>query len=149
MIKGVNPYVNFNGNTEQAFEFYRSVFGGDFLGVVRYRDFPAMGAADADLDRIAHIALPLGEDNMLMGTDVSESAGHRLNAGNNLYIHLEMDGTEEATRVFEALTAGGDAEMPLSKTEWAELFGSGTDPFGVKWMISFTGDVQFDHDTTG
>jgi PhnB protein len=143
-MKAVNPYLNFSGNTEEAFTFYKSVFGGEFLGVMRFRDFPdnAMNVPEGDLDKIAHIALPLGRDNLLMGTDALESSGQPLRVGNNTYIFLEAESAAEAQALFDALSEGGRAEMPLQKVEWAELYGVCTDPFGVQWMVSFTGDAE-------
>lgn len=143
-MKSANPYLNFNGNTEEAFNFYRSVFGGEFQAVVRFRDFGnAMPVPEHELDKIAHIALPLGKDNLLMGTDVLESQGRSLTVGNNSYISLELDSGEEAERLFDALTAGGRIEMPLQRTEWAEKFGMCADRFGVQWMFDYAGSVQF------
>lgn len=142
-MKKVEPYLNFAGNTEEAFTFYQSVFGGE-LSVVRFRDFPdnSMGVPEADLDKIAHIALPLG-DAMLMGSDVLESLGQSLKVGNNVYLHLETDDAEDAERVFKALAEGGKVEMSLQKTDWAETYGICTDKFGVQWMVSYTGSVRF------
>jgi PhnB protein len=144
MMKAVNPYLNFPGNTEEAFNFYRSVFGGEFLGVLRYRDFGdnAMGVPEKELDRIAHIALPLGEGNMLMGTDALES--QPLTMGTNFYLHLETDSPEDTSRIFDALSRDGKVEMPVAKTEWAEQYGICTDRFGVQWMVSFTGNAVFE-----
>jgi PhnB protein len=144
-MKAANPYLNFNGNTEEAFNFYRSVFGGEFLGVVRFRDFggDGMGVPEADLDKIAHIALPLGENNLLMATDTLPSLGQTLNVGTNSYIYLEVDTEEEAERIFTGLSEGGSSEMPLQKTEWAEKYGVCADRFGVQWMVGYTGDVEF------
>ena len=144
-MKAVNPYLNFDGNAEEAFEFYRSIFGGEFLGVVRFRHFAndEMRVPEADLDRIAHIALPLGPNNTLMGTDVLESFGHKLSRGNNFAVQLETDSAAEATRVFDGLAEGGTVEMALQSTEWAEKYGSCADRFGVRWMVNYTGDVQF------
>jgi PhnB protein len=146
-MKTVNPYLNFPGNTEEAFGFYRSVFGGDFLGVVRFRDFGdnPMSVPESDQDKIAHIALPLGEDTILMGTDALESLGHALTPGNNFYITLEAETEGEADRLFDALSAGGRVEMPLGRTEWAEKYGSCADKFGVQWMVSYTGEVEFQY----
>lgn len=142
-MKKADPYLNFPGNTEQAFEFYRTVFGGDFLAVIRFRDFDRnpMGVPERELDRIAHIALPIG-DNVLMGTDALEAWGP-VTMGTNAYISLEAEGAEEAERLFSALSAGGSREMELQKTDWAEKYGSCTDRYGVQWMVSYTGDVQF------
>lgn len=139
-MKAVNPYLNFNGNTEEAFTFYRSVFGGEFLGgVIRYKDAP-MGEPEEDRNKIAHVALSLGKDTVLMGTDALESLGHSLTVGNNFYINIETDSAEEAERLFNALSAGGQIEMPLQETEWAKKFGSCVDQFGVQWMVNYTGE---------
>ena len=143
-MKMANPYLNFKGTTEAAFNHYRSIFGGDFTEVIRYRDFPGnpMDAPEDKLDAIAHIGLPLGGDNILMGTDVI-SAEHtgRFVAGNNFFIALEADSEEEARRVHGALAEGGEVSMPLQATEWAKLFGICVDAFGIQWMVSFTGHV--------
>lgn len=144
-MKTANPYLNFPGNTEEAFTFYKSVFGGEFHALIRFKDFGdnAMGVPQNELNRIAHIALPLGEGNVLMGTDVVTSHRKSLTVGNNFYVMLEAEDGQEAHRVFEGLSANGQVEMALQKTEWAEKYGTCTDKFGVQWMVSFTGNVQF------
>jgi len=141
----MTAYLNFNGDAEEAFGFYRTVFGGEFDGVVRFRDFgeDAMGAPEADRDKIAHISLPFVGGVGLMGSDVAGPEAEAFNAGNNVYIYLEAETGAEAERIFEGLSAGGTVEMPLQPTEWAEKYGSLVDRFGVSWMASFTGDVQF------
>ncbi|MEZ0471073.1 VOC family protein [Luteimonas salinilitoris] len=141
-MKTANPYLNFDGNAKEAFDHYRSVFGGEFAMVLRFREFggEAMGLAGDMLDRIAHIALPLG-DSMLMASDVTRPEAFKI--GTNTYVAVEADSGEEADRVFDGLSAGGGIEMPLQKTEWAEKFGICVDRFGVQWMVSHTGDVQF------
>jgi PhnB protein len=143
-MKSVNPYLNFAGNTEEAFRFYQTVFGGE-LQIVRFRDFGgnAMGVPEEDLDKIAHVALPLVGANMLMGTDTLKSFGQTLTAGNNFSITLEAENADEAEKLFHALSAGGTVKMPLSKTEWAEKYGMCTDKFAVGWMVNYTGDAQF------
>lgn len=144
-MRVVNPYLNFPGTTEEAFTFYKSVFGGEFTGLVRFRDFGGshMGVADRDLDRIAHVALPIGDGNMLMGTDVIEGFGQPLTVGNNVYISVQAESAGEAQRIFGRLSEGGTAQMPLQRTEWAELYGSCADRFGVQWMVNYPGSVQF------
>lgn len=141
-MKTANPYLNFDGNTEDAFTFYKSVFGGDFLTVMRFKDMEGMEGmgplSDADANKIAHIALYLG-DSTLMGTDVLESMGHSLRMGNNFYIALEPDSAEEAEKLFNTLSAGGKVEMALQEVEWAEKYGSLTDKFGVQWMVNYGG----------
>ena len=140
-MKGAHPYLNFPGNTEEAFNFYRSVFGGDFLGVIRFRDMggDSMGIPETDLDKIMHIALPIGGGTLLMATDTLESLGQRLDVGNNVYINLDVESTEEAERLFDGLKAGGNVEMPLAETDWAETFGICKDQYGVQWMINYAG----------
>lgn len=143
-MQAVSPYLNFKGNTEEAFRLYRSVFGGDFAMLVRFKDFgDAMGVPASDADRIAHISLPLGNGAMLMGTDVVGPRGDSLTVGNNFYVMLSPDSSEEAVRLFGGLAAGGRVEMPLQRTEWAEQYGSCVDKFGVQWMISYAGNVRF------
>lgn len=140
-MKLANPYLNFPGNTEEAFAFYRTVFGGDFPMLLRFRDFgPDMDGADGD--RIAHMSLPVG-GSMLMATDSLESHGRRLVVGNNVSIQLEADSAEEATRVFAALSDGGSTQMPLARSEWAELYGMCTDRYGIQWMVNYPGAVVF------
>jgi PhnB protein len=147
-MKAVNPYLYFPGCTEEAFRFYRSVFGGDFAAVIRFRDFPdnPMGVPEAQLDKIAHIALPFGQDNMLMGTDYLAEICMEQPAfvrGNNFSITLGPESAEEAETLYNALSVGGKALMPLQRTEWAEKHGSCEDRFGVQWMLDYTGEVKF------
>lgn len=143
-MKSVNPYINFNGNTEEAFRFYQTVFGGE-LQIVRFSDFPdnSMGVPDEDLDKIANIALPLGNGTMLMGTDTLESLGQTLTAGDNFSITLETDTAEEAGELFNKLSDGGNIMMPMAETEWAEKYGMCTDKFGIQWMFNYTGNKNF------
>ena len=143
MVQSVNPYLNFPGNTLEAFEFYRSVFGGEFPMVLRFRDFPDnMGASGANADKIAHIALPVGP-GMLMGTDVIGDQVEAFTVGNNSYIVLAPDDADEAARLFDGLSVGGRVEMPLQATEWAEQYGILVDRFGVQWMVSYEGANRF------
>lgn len=143
-MKAVNPYLNFAGNTEESFEFYQTVFGGD-LHVVRYRDFPEnpMGVPEEDLDKVAHAGLSLTDGSMLMGTDTLESLGHELTPGNNFSITLETESVEEAEELFDALSDGGEVTMPLAETEWAEEFGMCTDRYGIQWQFNYTGEKEF------
>ncbi|MDP2401921.1 MAG: VOC family protein [Actinomycetota bacterium] len=145
-MQSVHPYLNFRGDAEQAFELYRNVFGTEPLGLLRFRDFAdnAMGVSEADLDKIAHFALPLAPGVNLMGSDVVGEDAAAFVPGNNNYIYLEADSAEEAQRLFEALSDGGRIEMPLMGTDWAEQYGVCNDPFGVHWMVAYTGDVEFE-----
>lgn len=132
----MNPYLNFNGNTEEAFNFYKSVFGGDFAIVMRFGDNPQCGEmSDADKKRIMHIALPIEGGGMLMATDSIESMGQKVNMGNNFYISLSPQTREEADRIFSGLSDGGKVEMPMSDMFWG-YFGSFADKFGVQWMLN-------------
>jgi len=144
-MKAAHPYLNFPGNAEEAFEFYRSVFGGDFSAVVRFRDFgeDGMGVPGDELDKIAHIGLALAGGVYLMASDVVSSSPAALTAGNNFYITLQPDDADEAKRLFDGLSGGGEVEMDLQRTGWAELYGSFADRFGVRWMINYEGDVSF------
>ncbi len=137
----VSTYLNFPRTTEQAFNFYKSVFGTEFDG-----EISRMGAAPADekrpplpeedRDLVMHIALPILGGHMLMGTDASESMGFHLTYGNNMYINLEPDTLDEAEKLFAALSAGGKVETPLQKMFWGAHFGSCVDKFGVQWMFN-------------
>lgn len=140
-----NPYLNFKGNTEEAFNFYREVFGSEFVSLIRFRDFPdnSMGVDEAELDKIAHIALPLGPHNLLMATDVVSSWGRPSVQGNQFYINLEVGSIAECDSLFDALSQGGTAEMQPMETEWAERYGICKDRFGVQWMMNFTGGKSF------
>lgn len=145
-MKAVHPYINLPGNIEEAFAFYGKVFGTEPFGKVRYRDMggEAMGLKGADLDKVAHMALPLNADHMLMGTDVIPATGQPpVSHGNSAYYMLDMESAEEAKRIFDGLVQGGTVEMPLSKTEWAESYGSCVDKYGIRWMINYTGSVVF------
>jgi len=139
------PYLYFAGNAEEAFEFYRSVFGGEYLGVLRYRDFAdnSMNVAEEDLDRIANIALPLGEGTMLMASDAVGPDAQELVVGTNVYIMLETDSAEETEQLYTRLAEGGSIALPLQRTEWAEKYGILVDRFGVRWMLNYTGEVEF------
>lgn len=137
----VSTYLNFNGNTEQAFEFYRSVFGGEFIGPVhRFKDTPAapgqppMPAGTANM--VMHVELPLLGGHVLMGTDAPESMGFTVTPGNNVHLNLEPDSRAESDRLFNALSAGGKVDMPLQDMFWGAYFGSLTDQFGIHWMVN-------------
>jgi PhnB protein len=134
----VNPYLNFAGNAEEAFNFYRSVFGGEFSSAVRFKDLPMEGVTipEEAEDKMMHIALPIGEDNLLMASDALESMGQQVVQGNNLYISLHPDSREEADRIFVALSQGADVEMPIDDQVWGDYFGSLKDKFGVGWMVN-------------
>jgi PhnB protein len=137
----VSTYLNFTRNTEEAFNFYKSVFGGDFTnGVMRFSDIPegpgAPPIAPQDKNLIMHIELPILGGHVIHGTDAPESMGFNVNFGNNLYINLEPDTKAETRKLFSALSAGGSVSMDLQDQFWGAYFGSCTDKFGVHWMFN-------------
>ena len=137
MIK-LNIYLNFAGNTEEAFNFYRSIFGGEFTAVVRFKDMPTEGVTipKEDEDKVMHIGLPIGND-VLMASDSLESLGQELTQGNNVYLSVHPDSKEEADRIFNALSVGGTIEMPIANKPWGDYYGSLQDKFGVLWMVNY------------
>ncbi|QCO20141.1 VOC family protein [Acinetobacter cumulans] len=142
----LNHYLNFKGNTEAAFNFYKSVFGGEFLFVMRYSDVPTQEGqsplSEADRQKIMHISLPINEHTVLMASDISEQFCAQTNKafsiGTNHYISINLDASEqdEAKRLFDALAVNGTIEMALSPTFWGALYGALTDQFGIQWMIN-------------
>lgn len=137
----VSTYLNFARNTEEAFNFYRSVFGGEFEGgIMRFGDMPPQEGqpplADADRNLVMHVCLPILGGHRLMGTDAPDSMGFKLNVGNNVYINLQPDTRAETERLFNALARGGNVEMPLGDAFWGDYFGSLKDKFGVQWMLA-------------
>lgn len=139
-MKSINPYLNFPGNTEKAFNFYKNVFGGDFLGgIYRFKDTPGTEhLTNSEKDKIMHIALPMGNSNMIMATDALESMGQKLTLGNNFYISIDAESKAEADQLFKGLSEGGKIETPMKDEFWGAYFGMLTDKFGVKWMINYT-----------
>ena len=139
----INPYLNFNGNTEEAFNHYKSVFGGEFAALMRFRDMPAgedcdgMKVPEHELDKIMHIALPIGDGGILMATDGLESMGQNPKAGDNFSIAVSAKSREEAEQVFSGLADGGKVEMPLGDTFWGAYFGMCEDKFGIQWMVDY------------
>jgi PhnB protein len=132
----MNPYLNFDGDAEEAFNFYRSVLGGEFATVMRFGDNPECGEiSDDEKQLIMHIALPIDGGGMLMASDTLESFGQKLNVGNNLYISLSPETKEEADRIFAGLSDGGKIEMAMSDMFWG-YFGCFADKFGVQWMLN-------------
>jgi PhnB protein len=137
----VSTYLNFPRSTEQAFLFYKTVFGTEFIGPIRrFRDIPAHPdqppLAEADKDLVMHAELPILGGHVLMGTDAPESMGFTVTHGNNIHLNLEPDTRAETERLFQALSAGGKAEMPLQEMFWGGYFGTVTDKFGVRWMFN-------------
>jgi PhnB protein len=132
----INPYISFDGNTEEAFNFYKSVFGGDFPAVMRWADNPQCeGMSDADKNKIMHIALPIG-DSVIMGSDFVSMSGEKYTDGNNYTIAISPDSREEADRLFAGLSEGGKVVMPMTDMFWGGYFGAFGDKFGIKWLIN-------------
>jgi PhnB protein len=131
----INPYLNFNGNTEEAFNLYKSVFGGEFMTIMRFADTPGCeDMPETEKNGIMHIALPIG-GNIIMGTDVPKSM-EQVKFGTNSSISITVDSRAEADRVFKGLSEGGKVTMPLEDMFWGDYWGSLVDRFGVLWMVS-------------
>ncbi len=133
----VNPYLSFNGTCEAAFNLYKSIFGGDFEFVGRYKDIPGEEIPESEKEKIMHISLPLTEHVCLMGADSSEAFGQITKFGDCVTITLCTSTDEETHRVFNGLAEGGNIVMPLAETFWAQLYGICTDKFGITWAINF------------
>ena len=126
------------GKTEEAFTFYKSVFGGKFSVFQRFKDVPGgEKMSESDQEKIMHVSLPIGKGNFLLGTDALESMGQSLTAGNNFYISVYTENEDEANELFSKLSAGGDITMPMDKAFWGAYFGMLTDKFGIQWMVNF------------
>ncbi len=140
-MASVASYLNFQGNTEEAFLFYKEVFQTEFLAPpIRFSSIPPMEGMppvpESEKDFVMHIALPTLGDHWLMGTDASKSMGHKVAFGNNISINLMPDTVAEGQRLFDALSKGGQIGMPFSKQFWGDTYGACTDKFGVKWMVN-------------
>jgi PhnB protein len=136
----VNVYLNFPGNAEEVFKFYKSIFGGEFTSVVRFKDMPMDGVTipKNDENKIMHIALPISKEDVLMASDTLESLGQKLIVGNNVYISFHPYSKEEADRIFNALSAGGAIEMPMANQPWGDYYGALKDKYGILWMVNYS-----------
>lgn len=135
----VNVYLTFDGNCEQAFSFYKSVFGGEFGYLGRFKDMPSMedqAMPESHGDKVMHVSLPVSKETVLMGSDTVEGFGPPFKVGNNFSISITTDSNEEADRLFNLLSTGGTVSMPMNDTFWGSYFGMLTDQFGIKWMVS-------------
>ena len=134
----LSTYLTFDGNCREAFEFYRSVFGGEFQSFQTFADAPPdMPVPEGEKDRVMHVSLPVGS-SVLMGSDSATGFGPPVVVGNNFSISIEGESREHVDRVFAALSAGGKVVMPLEETFWGAYFGLWTDKFGINWMASYT-----------
>jgi PhnB protein len=134
----INPHINFNGNAEEAFNFYKSVFGGAFAKVIRFKDLsnPEHPIAENEANKIMHIALPIG-NNILMANDVPEFMGRVNENENRSKISISVESREEADKLFNGLSEGGEIEMPIGDSPWGSYFGMFRDKFGIEWMVDF------------
>ncbi len=135
----INPHINFNGNAEEAFTFYKSVFGGEFSKVIRFKDLagPEFPVAEKEENKIMHIALPIGTGSMLMANDVPEFMGKTNENENRSKIVITAASKEEADKLFNGLSAGGQVEMPITDSPWGTYFGMFRDKYGIEWMVDF------------
>ncbi|MFV8365978.1 VOC family protein [Flavobacterium sp. XS1P27] len=134
----INPHINFNGNAEEAFNFYKSIFGGEFAKIMRFKDLASteFRVAENEANKIMHIALPIGQ-NILMGNDVPESMGLVNENENRSKISISAECREEANKLFSGLSAGGNIEVPIDDSPWGSYFGMFRDKFGIEWMVDF------------
>jgi PhnB protein len=138
-MKTINPWINFNGNAEEAFTFYKSVFGGDFTKIIRFKDIasPEFPVSDEDAEKIMLIALPIGTENVLMANDVPSFLGTVNEQENRSKILVSVESKEEADAIFTGLSAGGQVEAPIGEGSWGTYFGMFRDKYGIEWMVEF------------
>ena len=134
----INPHINFNGNAEEAFTFYKSVFGGEFAIIMRFKDIssPEFPVTEKEANKIMHISLPIGK-NVLMANDVPESMGRTNENENRSKISISAESKEEADRLFNGLSVGGQIEVPIGDSPWGSYFGMFRDKYGIEWMVDF------------
>lgn len=134
----INPSINFNGNAEEAFNFYKSVFGGEFAMIIRFKDMSCSEnpVAESEANKIMHIAFPIGQ-NVLMGNDVPESMGRVNENENRSKISISAESREEADKLYSGLSVGGNIEVPIGDSPWGSYFGMFRDQYGIEWMVDF------------
>ncbi|MBS1729717.1 MAG: VOC family protein [Bacteroidetes bacterium] len=136
----INPYIHFNGNAEEAFTFYKSVFGGEFAMVMRFKDLPGDHSHPipaSEENKIMHIALPIGKQSVLMASDTPEFMGKHSENETRSKISISAESKEEADKLFNGLSTGGSVEMPIGDSPWGSYFGMFRDKFGIEWMVDF------------
>ena len=140
----INPYIHFNGNAEEAFALYKSVFGSEFTSLVRFKDMNFEGAPnnEKEAEKIMHIALPIGKHNMLMGSDTPEQLGKHNEMETRSKISISADSKEEAAQIFNELSNGGQIEMPIEDSPWGSYFGMFRDKYGIEWMVEFDPELN-------
>ncbi len=138
-MRTINPWINFNGNAEEAFTFYKSVFGGDFVKITRFKDLssPEFPVEEKDANKIMTIALPIGKHNMLMANDVPEFMGRVNENENRSKISISAESREEADKIFSGLSAGGNIEGPMDDSPWGTYAGMLRDKYGIEWIVEF------------
>lgn len=136
----INPYVHFNGNAEEAFTFYKSVFGGEFARIARFKDLsiPNSPISEKEADKIMHIALPIGKGSVLMGSDTPEFLGRQNENENRSKISITAESKDEADKLYNGLSAGGTVEMPIADSPWGSYFGMFRDKYGIEWMVDYS-----------
>ena len=139
-MASINPHIHFNGNTEEAFEFYKSVFGGSFSRLVRFKELKTEGFSfpEEELNKIMHIALPIGVGSAIMGSDVPSMLGVVNENENRSKVTISAESKEEADKLFNGLSAGGTVEFPIGDSPWGSYFGAFRDKYGVEWMVDFS-----------
>jgi len=136
----INPYIHFNGNAEEAFKFYKSVFGGEFAMVMRFKDMPGNPdhpIPESEANKIAHIALPIGKSDVLMASDTPEFMGKHNENETRSKISISAEAKEEADLLFTGLSEGGEIEMPIADSPWGSYFGMFRDKYGIEWMVDY------------
>ncbi|MBS1579462.1 MAG: VOC family protein [Bacteroidetes bacterium] len=135
----INPYIHFNGNAEEAFNFYKSVFGGEFATIVRFKDLSFEGSPnlEKEADKIMHIALPIGKHSVLMASDTPEFMGKHNENENRSKISISVESREEADKIYNELSVGGKVEMPIGDSPWGSYFAMFRDKYGIEWMVDF------------
>jgi PhnB protein len=138
-MRAINPWINFNGNAEEAFNFYKSVFGGEFTKIVRFKDLASaeFTVPDNEANKLMHIALPIGKNNVLIANDVPEFMGRVNESENRSKISVSAESREEADKIFNGLSAGGDIEGPIGDGPWGTYAGMFRDKYGIEWIVEF------------
>ena len=142
----INVYLNFDGNCEEAFNFYKSVLGGEFTYIGKFKDMPpqegVLAISEEEANRVMHVSLPISKETVLMGSDTGGEWAGSYKQGNNFSISISADSKENADQLFAGLSVGGQVSMPLADTFWGDYFGMFTDKFGVNWMVGYKATSQ-------
>ncbi|WP_316752961.1 VOC family protein [Pedobacter gandavensis] len=138
-MRAINPWINFNGNAEEAFTFYKSVFGGEFTKIIRFKDLsgPGFQVAEDEANKIMYIGLPLGKNNVLVANDVPDFLGRISEKENRSKIYVNAESREEADKIFSGLSAGAEVEGPIDDSPWGTYAGMFRDKYGIEWIVEF------------